>query len=63
MASRPSLTETAGGPQADIDIPIRFRSQQPQRPDLVQTLLHEPVAGTGERCRGDIARLAGALGQ
>ena len=52
------------GSQSDVGPGVRLRSQeQTKRPDLMQPVLHQPVAGDGEVRRGDVERLAGALGQ
>ena len=64
VALQPLLQRLGVGSEADIGPGVRLGSQdETERPDLVQPLLHQPVAGDGEVRRGDVERLADALGQ
>ena len=64
VALEPLLQRLGIRPQADIGAGLRLGpEQQPKRPDLMQPVLHQPVAGDGEVGRGDVERLAGALAE
>ncbi len=64
VALEPLLQRLGVGFEADVGAGVRLGAQDEAKgTDLVQPVLHQSVAGDGEVGRGDVERLAGALGQ